>query len=130
MQFLWFLAIIFLLFGCSSPLGQPLEQLVAETDELKIFLRTGSNMNYDVGQIEQLVEMEQQGLLPGLRVRVNARHSLVRELVVSAEYRIVKSDTQYYVAAARRMFLKKESDLYVVFGIPSYSSDFGHDLIP
>ena len=117
MQFLWFVA-IFLVFGCSSPLGQPLEQLVAETDELKIFLRTGSNTKYDFEQIAQLVELEEQGLLPGLRVRVNEQHSLVRELVGSAEYRIVKADKEYYVAEARRMILKRESELYVVFGIP------------
>ena len=104
----------FLLLACSSPL----EQLVSDTDDLRIFFREESNTGLDVEKVKQLVALERRGRLPALRVRVDAQHSLVRELVTYADYRIEAVDKEYYVSEAQQMLLKHDNGRYVVFGIP------------
>lgn len=98
------------------------ERLVDERSNLRIYRRSGANPMWDIEEIRHLVSLLEEGGLFPLRVRVNRNHSLAIELVNRADYRVSSSDKEYYLSHGRRIVLVRESDTYLMFGIPPHGT--------
>ena len=92
-------------------------------DDVGIYERAGANRNVCTESLRNLHRHDQRGDLPPLRVRLDARHHLARELVHGADYRVEIEGIQYYVAVDRRFVLRHSGSSYVAFEIPAQLLD-------
>ena len=101
----------------SSALAHPPEQLLGEHGAWRVHERTEAKRRLPIACLLHIVRLEEQSALPRLRVRVDAEHTLVRDLMLHADYRIAGARKEYFVAIEGRFLLVRQQDSYVVFEI-------------